>query len=289
MLTRTRGLVLAAVCSCSALLLAACVPAPPGSGGGTQQCPTGVQDPAGGQVSGIPYGSGFFRVADILPACTADAVGTIMYVHGGGYTGGSRSEAQWPAIDHVRNLGWAVVTVDYRLAPWDTWPAQPNDVRSAIQWWRTTGAAQYDLPAQPLVGMGWSAGGQIAEWVLLEDTGPSFDAAVSISGSTWWPDRPTAGATQALFGLPGMQSMSRMIEASSLSHIDPQDPPLLHIHGANDSVVHVSQAQLLADAIAGGDGDPTRHTVLLDPTCGHSQNCMTPSRIDPFLDSLATP
>lgn len=137
--------------------------------------------------------------------------------------------------------------------------------------------------------MGWSAGGQIAEWVQLEDTGPRFDAAVSISGSTWWPDRTTADATQALFGLPGLQDMNRLVGASSLSHIDPLDPPLLHIHGVNDPIVPVSQAQLLADAIADGDGDPTRHTVLLDPSCGHSQNCMTPARIDPFLDSLASP
>lgn len=120
MLNNTRGLALAVVCSCSALFLAACTPLTPTSGGGTPLCPTAVQDPASGQIRNVPYGSGILQVADILPACTADAVGTIMYIHGGGYTSGDRYEGHWPAIAHLRYLGWSVVTVDYRLAPWDT-------------------------------------------------------------------------------------------------------------------------------------------------------------------------
>ncbi len=258
-------------------------PAPTGSG-----CPTAVHDPAGPAYKGVPYGDGLFRTANIYPACTASAVGTIMYMHGGGYTSGDRFEGDWPWIRRLRSEGWVVVSIDYRLAPLDVWPAQPNDVRTAINWWRNTGAAQYEAPAYPLVGMGWSAGAQMAEWVTLDDSGAKFDAAVSVSGSTYWPDRPDATATKVLFGLPGYQDMAAMIAASSVTKIDPSDPPLLHIHGANDPLVPVSQANLLADAIA-TDGNPAIHQVVIVPDCGHSLACMEPDTIDPFLASIASP
>ncbi|MEZ5237874.1 MAG: alpha/beta hydrolase [Microthrixaceae bacterium] len=139
-----------------------------------------------------------------------------------------RAEGNRPRLDRLRNRGWVVVSIGYRLAPLDPWPAQPTDVRISIDWWRSTGADLFGAPADPLVGMGWSAGGQLAEWVTVEDGGPAFDAAVSVSGSTYWPDRTTDTATQALFGLPGVQSVTAMTDASSVTHLDAGDPPLLH-------------------------------------------------------------
>ncbi len=208
-----------------------------------------------------------------------------MFVHGGGYTSGSRTDAGWATVQQLRTLGWVLVSIDYELSPFATWPDHPQDVRRAIDWWRNTGATRYEAPAFPLVGVGWSAGGQLVEWVNLEDSGPHFDAAVSVGGSTWWPDRPEADSTIALFGLPCCQSNSRMVQASSLTHLDPTDPPLLHVHGTDDGSVPVEQAQLLATAIADGDGDPSRHSVELVEGCGHSPGCLTPSMLGSFLAS----
>ncbi len=250
----------------------------------TSGCPAGQQDPAGPVYYGVAYGSQPLQTANIYPACTSQAVGTLMYVHGGGYTSGDRFEAEWPWISRLRSTGWVIVSIDYRLAPIDGWPDQPNDVQAAINWWRSTGAGEFAAPASPLVGVGWSAGGQLAEWNNVQDYTNGFDAAVSVSGSTYWPDRIGATATKALFGLT--PSNSTLVDASTVTHLDPGDPPLLHIHAENDTTVPISQATLLQSTID-TNGDPTKHQVVTDPTCGHSLACLTPERIDPFLASIA--
>ncbi|MEZ5350608.1 MAG: alpha/beta hydrolase [Microthrixaceae bacterium] len=269
-------------------LLSACAPQPtqPGGGGPSAVCDGGPEDPSGGSVNATTYGAGFFNYATIYPACATTARGTVMYVHGGSYTSGSRFDAGWPPIQELRRHGWVVVSIDYALSPVAKWPDHVDDVRTAITWWRTNGAAQYSAPVWPLVGVGWSAGAQLVEWANLEDSGPHFDAAVSISGATYWPDRATSEAAVNLFGPVIIQDPALLVQASTLTHLDPADAPVLHVHARNDGVVSVNQAILLRDAIASGRGDPVRHQVVLDPDCGHSPACLTPELLDSYLASL---
>ena len=144
-----KGLVLAA--AVVALVAGACTRPTSTSSSAEYQC-TGDQDPAGPVYNNVPYGASDYNRADIYPACTATAVGTILYVHGGGYSGGTKAEARHPNIQRLRDLGWVVVSINYRLTPFSMWPAQGNDVHSAVDWWRTTGASDFAAPAGPLIG-----------------------------------------------------------------------------------------------------------------------------------------
>jgi len=267
-------------------LVGACT-VPTSSGSSTAyQCDGPEQDPAGPVHTNERYGPDVRHIADIYPACTSQAVGTLMYIHGGSYTSGSKISAGDPIYQRLREQGWAIVAINYRYAPVYHWPAQPNDVQRAINWWRTTGAAEFDAPAAPLVGIGWSAGGQLAEFNNVQDSTAGFDGSVSLGGATYWPDRSATSTAISLFG--GGASDSVLAAASTVTHLDPSDPPLLHIHATNDNYVYVSQANLLQDAIT-AHGNPSKHSVLLDPSCGHSSSCLTPARIDPFLAKFATP
>lgn len=265
------------------LLAAACTsprPASVASGG----CTGGISDPAQATI-GAAYGPSDYHRANVYPACTATAIGTIMYIHGGGYTGGTRSEGNWPAIRRFRDLGWVVVSIDYRLAPSYGYPSQVNDTKMAIDWWRSGAAATFGAPAAPLVGSGWSAGSQIADFVAVQDTGSKFDAVLSASGATDWVTRPPSAAATALFGLS--PPLYLLEAASTTTHIDPSDPPMLHIHGQGDWIVPDSQEADLAAAIL-ADGDPSKHATYLHPTCGHSHDCFDPAVVDPFLASIAS-
>src|SRR5688500_12704954 len=67
----------------------------------------------------------------------------VVWVHGGGWAGGSR----FPAPVHATNLcalGYAVASIDYRLSGTAIWPAQIQDCRGAIRWLRAN-AAQYNI------------------------------------------------------------------------------------------------------------------------------------------------
>lgn len=62
----------------------------------------------------------------------------LIFVHGGGFTGGNKSTAGSPYYDNVplwaaRN-GLIGVNITYRLAPQAPWPAGAEDVGAAVRW-----------------------------------------------------------------------------------------------------------------------------------------------------------
>jgi acetyl esterase/lipase len=85
----------------------------------------------------------------------------LVFVHGGGFTGGDKHVPGSPMYDHVgawavRN-GWVGVTITYRLAPEHTWPSGAQDVAAAVAWVRGNIAAYGGDPSRIVVA-GHSAG-----------------------------------------------------------------------------------------------------------------------------------
>ena len=85
----------------------------------------------------------------------------LVFVHGGGFTGGDKRVPGGPMYDHVgawavRN-GWVGVTITYRLAPEFTWPSGAQDVAAAVQWVRGN-IASYGGDPSRIVVAGHSAG-----------------------------------------------------------------------------------------------------------------------------------
>ncbi|HET9516959.1 MAG TPA: alpha/beta hydrolase [Actinoplanes sp.] len=104
--------------------------------------------------------------ADGVPArLYRDGDGTqpaLLFAHGGGWVMGDLSTHDGLCRLIAATAGWAVLAVDYRLAPESPYPAALDDLERALGWLQRTGAAAYDLdPARIAVG-GDSAGGHIA-------------------------------------------------------------------------------------------------------------------------------
>ncbi len=102
---------------------------------------------------------------------------TVVYAHGGGWVIGSR-DTHDPACRRIaRDLGVVVVSVEYRVAPEDPFPAAHDDVAAVIAWAAREIAA---LGGDPMAfGVaGDSSGANLVTAALLSH-GPSLDTPVT--------------------------------------------------------------------------------------------------------------
>ena len=118
----------------------------------------------------------------------------MLFVHGGGFTGGDKHVPGAPMYDHigawaVRN-GWVGVTMTYRLAPEHTLARRRPGRRGAVQWVRDNIAA-YGGDPDRIVVAGHSAGCVHVASYLVGHGGGSLDGvrgAGLLSGFYTIPD-----------------------------------------------------------------------------------------------------
>ena len=105
---------------------------------------------------------GRLRARAYWPIVPADALGVLVWLHGGGWYVGD-VECFDRVTRQLANASGAVcLSVDYRLAPEHPYPAAVHDARAAVRWAAGDGAAQLGTdPARVVVG-GDSAGGNLA-------------------------------------------------------------------------------------------------------------------------------
>jgi acetyl esterase/lipase len=89
---------------------------------------------------------------------------TVVYYHGGGLTGGSR---KIPAA--LKDRGWAVVAVSYRLSPAVTHPVYIEDAAAALAWTFKNIESRGGDPSKIFV-TGISAGGYLTSMIGLDKT-----------------------------------------------------------------------------------------------------------------------
>lgn len=102
------------------------------------------------------------------------ASGAVIWLHGGGYVlGDVDTEHAW-AARIARDSGAVVISVSYRTAPEDTFPAALDDVY-AVLLWAAGHAAELGFDPERLAVAGHSAGGGLAAAVTLrarDEQGP---------------------------------------------------------------------------------------------------------------------
>jgi arylformamidase len=103
------------------------------------------------------------RLDLVRPAGVAKAP-VLLFVHGGGWSIGDKSQAAGNKAVWANSKGWAFASANYRLVPQATVEQQAADVASAIAWLRTN-AAREGLDPDRIVLMGHSAGAHLAALV----------------------------------------------------------------------------------------------------------------------------
>jgi len=184
---------------------------------------------------------------------SSEPAGTIVFVHGGGFTGGDKSNRTGllGPILFQTTRGWDVVSVNYRLnrtqaAPW---PAAVTDVAVAISWIRTH-AGDLGVDPSKIVVAGHSAGGTIA--ALNGVAWNSGDDAYSdVSRVDGWIDMAgindfTLGGNSNFWGIIWLPAITLWRHRMSpTSFIDASDPPGYVIAGDSDGIVSTAQSHVL--------------------------------------------
>jgi acetyl esterase/lipase len=161
----------------------------------------------------------------------------VLLVHGGGFTGGDRSQLRGYGI-LLGRVGYTCLACEYRLAPEHKWPAQLDDVSTALAYLFAQ-APRLDVDTAKIAVSGNSAGGCLA---LLVAGASAERVAVVVSiyppvdfvdGSGVVTERP--GLMGYLLGEDVSEPRRRSL--SPLYSVTKNFPPTLLITGNGDEVV----------------------------------------------------
>ena len=184
----------------------------------------------------------------------------LLQVHGGGWVIGNKQQQAMPLMAHLCDRGWVCVSINYRLSPRATWPDHIVDVKRALAWIKDNIAA-YGGDPEFVAITGGSAGGHLTSLAALspnasmfqpgfEDADTSVVAAVPFYGVYDWTNRDGTGRAdmtpflaQRVMKVPVDQSPEAWDQASPMSWVTADAPPMFIVHGTNDSLVPVEQAR----------------------------------------------
>lgn len=101
--------------------------------------------------------------ADVYrPPAASAPTPAIIYIHGGCLIYGSRKGINPRQLAEYLHAGYAVVSIDYRLAPETKLPEIIADLQDAFRWIGESGPRLFDVDLQRLAVVGHSAGGYLA-------------------------------------------------------------------------------------------------------------------------------
>jgi len=101
----------------------------------------------------------------VIAPRSGGARGVYLHIHGGGWVLGA-ADLQDPMLERIAdNTGQVVVSVEYRLAPEDPYPAGPDDCEDAAAWVVKNARAEFGSDAITVGGE--SAGGHLAAVTIL--------------------------------------------------------------------------------------------------------------------------
>lgn len=200
----------------------------------------------------------------------------IVSIHGGSWMRGDKSNINWRSVcQWFASEGFVAVSVNYRLAPTHTFPAQLDDVQQAVRWLRDPAQVErYNIDPARIGAFGGSAGGNLAALLGTADAGgwtagARVAAVADLSGpadlrtaiSTTGGIDPDFGAVQLAFlGCASFDDCPSAIQASPYSQVDPTDPPFFIAHSI-DEFIPVGQSEQLVETLRSAGIDTTFVTV----------------------------
>ncbi|WP_167760840.1 alpha/beta hydrolase [Geodermatophilus sp. DF01_2] len=203
-----------------------------------------------------------------LPTDAEEPTRAVVIVHGGGFTEGDRASGGARELcELTAELGQAAFSIDYRLAPEYTFPAQVDDLANAVRWLREPAQVErFGIDPARIGAIGSSAGAIIAQSLATRgegplDTGERLAAVVSLSGvSVMSPEglelgEPSEQAVELVLNYLGCSSAAdcpQSVPASPITGVDPSDPPMLLVNGT-DELVPEEQAAAMAAALEAAD------------------------------------
>jgi acetyl esterase/lipase len=236
----------------------------------------------------------------------------VVFTHGGGWSVGNKTigdrGVRFLGVSALNAQGFCVASVDYRLCTKEgniTVRDCVTDSKDALRF-LAKNAQQFSLDANRVFTFGDSAGGQIAQMLLLSapESFPGDPALADaryrlIAGVSWYgpcdfektelfnPDgragfRDRFGARIIKAGADAKKKLAAYREVSPVNYLRPGSPPLLMIQGDQDTTIPVNHALYMkqrADAVKA----PVE--ILVIKNAGHNWR-ETGGALHPSLDAI---
>jgi acetyl esterase len=185
-------------------------------------------------------------------------------IHGGGYHGGdSKSGSEAYVADFLAPAGYAVFSINYRVAPKYPYPYMVYDVERAVRYIRYH-ARDWNADPAKIALVGGSAGGYLSNMVgLLSAPGDPHaadpidrvsakaQAVVSLYAQSSFEFVPLNGDVHRFLDpfIAQKGEKEAIREASPITYVSKDDPPFLEILGDQDEYIPMSEATNLQAAL----------------------------------------
>jgi acetyl esterase/lipase len=199
--------------------------------------------------------------------CRGQSVPLIVYIHGGGWRSGDKSGVFDLSVAKMGfELGFAVASINYRLAPKYHFPAPINDCKLAVRFLRAN-AADLGIDPSRIAVAGGSAGGHLAALLATTDSRDGLDgpglsgvssrvaAAVDLFGPADLTDTTSGTTAEGIsmltdfLGCDPAACPDLALAASPIAYVTPDDPPILIVHGDKDTLVPYRQSEIFAERL----------------------------------------
>lgn len=214
----------------------------------------------------VKYGPHKRNVLDFYQAKSDKPTPLIVYIHGGGFVGGDKSQMAAGMVNGLLAKGISFATINYRFVDGDKtlFPAPQQDGARAVQFLRSK-ASEWNLDSKRVGCVGGSAGAGISMWIGFHDemADPNSEDPVLrestriqvigtyggqgtydpiqikrlIGGRAW--EHPSIflvygvkTAKEALDPSPERQKLYD--ECSAVTHLTKEDPPLYMVYNEPD-------------------------------------------------------
>lgn len=206
----------------------------------------------------VPYGDAekdYHLLDAYLPEERTPNTKVIVYIHGGSWVAGNKSEFPKPLIEElVGKRKYALASINYRLVKdgKNLFPAQIEDIQKALSF-ISDNAAEYHYNGDEFALMGASAGAHLALlYAYGFDPKKQVKTVVDIFGPTDLSDasvrKPGLESNDIIVNYLGTSDVSAQIvqQASPYFHLTQQSGvPTILFHGSSDGLVNPQQSEKL--------------------------------------------
>lgn len=212
-------------------------------------------------VANVSYGPHERNVLDLWKAKSAKPTPLVIFIHGGGFRAGDKSNLSLRLLEECLKSGISVAAINYRFTQHAPFPAPMQDGARAVQYLRMR-AAEWNLDPKRFAATGGSAGACMSLWIGFHDdmADPASPdpvrrqstrlAAMGVQGAQTTVDprviaKLIGEATarhpglEPFYGLKGDELATQRAyrifeEASPVNHLSKDDPPVLLIYSEPD-------------------------------------------------------
>ncbi len=213
----------------------------------------GAQKPAPTHKN-VAYGPHERNALDFWQAKSDKPAPLVVFIHGGGFTGGSKDQINANVLKELLEAGISVAAIHYRLLKDAPLPAAHQDATRALQFLRSK-AREWNLDKRKVGAFGGSAGAQLCTYLAFHDemADPKSADPVKRESTRLTSVATTGGQTTMDFdwwtkNIPGYDKLhkdpletfgvktkaeylARAKEVSALSLVSKDDPPLFMSYG----------------------------------------------------------